>query len=110
VIRIGKSEKNPEFSICQKLTADSLIPKMAGPDSPLSKVTPLFIKNSDFGNRMTEFGVCSLIAENINDPSELIGCQRIGGLWRIYFKTDNSSLNDLKYNGRAIPIYKQNPF
>jgi hypothetical protein len=84
---------------------------MAGPDS-LSEVTPLFIKNSDLGNRMSEFGMCSLIAENIDDSGELIGCQRIGGLWRIYFKSDNTSLlsRELKFNDRVIPVYKQNPF
>ena len=80
-------------------------------DNPISEVTPLFIKNSDFDHSMTDFAVCTLIADYI-DPNELLGCQRIGGLWRIYFKTDNSALlmHDVMYNGKKIPIFKENPY
>lgn len=80
-------------------------------EDSISEVTPLFIKNSDFDERMTEFSVCTLIAKYI-DPNELLGCQRIGGLWRIYFKTNNADLLtcNVMHNGKQIPIYDQNPF
>jgi hypothetical protein len=77
----------------------------------ISEVTPLFIKNRDFPERMTEFAVCSLIAGHV-DPTDLLGCQRIGELWRIYFKTNNSALlsRELIFNEKTIPVYKHNPF
>ena len=78
----------------------------------LTDIEPIFIKDLDWKSRMTEYQVCMAVVSEI-DSIDLLGCQKISGLWRIYLKTEtakNKLISGLKYGGRDIPVYKQNPF
>lgn len=82
-------------------------------DPILNNTLPVFIKDTDWGKRMTEFNVCSIIAE-ATDPDHLFGCQRIRSLWRIYIKTKDAQTKlltePLVVEGRTIPVYRDNPY
>ena len=78
----------------------------------LKEAQPIFVKDADWPSRMTNFAVCMAVTNEI-DSGELIGAQKIGGLWRIYLKSENAHnklLSGFDYQGQKIPVYKQNPF
>ena len=78
----------------------------------LADIPPVFIKDQDLGQLMSEFKLCSTIAKVI-DPDSLIGCQKIGKLWRIYIGSTNARdallTHKLKVNNIIVPVYKDNP-
>lgn len=79
----------------------------------LASIPPVFIKDSDLPSRFREFSLCSLIASKIS-PDDLLGCQKIGDLWRIYITKDcakETLLNErITVENTVIPVYKLNPF
>ena len=78
----------------------------------LKETQPIFIKDADWPSHMTNFSVCMAVTNEI-DSNELIGAQKIGGLWRIYLKSETAHrklLLGFEYQGQHIPVYKQNPF
>jgi len=82
-------------------------------ESPLSGVPAVFIKADDLITQAKNITVCRAIAERIG-PDQLIGCQRIGKLWRIYTKTLISRIqlltNSVQIDGQTVSIYGENPF
>ena len=83
-------------------------------ESPLTGVAAVFLKNEDLiDQRCSEFKMCSLVANCIG-ADQLIGCQRIGKLWRIYPRSSESRLKlltqDLKVENQQVHVYGDNPF
>jgi ribA/ribD-fused uncharacterized protein len=77
----------------------------------LNDTQPIFIKDMDWPSPMTNFSVCMAVTNEI-DSSELIGAQKIGGLWRIYLKSETALkklLLGLDYQDHKIPVYRHNP-
>lgn len=79
----------------------------------LTKTTPVFIKDSDWGKRITDYEVCTTLCGSL-DSNDLLGSQKIGGLWRIYVKSADAQAKlltaHITYNSRTVPVYKENPF
>ena len=75
----------------------------------------VFFKTSDLANprAVSEFDVCHAAARIIG-RTNLIGCQRIGGLYRIYPKDNDSRAKilaeKLSLKGQTIHVYSDNPF
>ena len=58
------------------------------------------------------FKLCS--AANHITPGQILGSQQIRGLWKIYFKSENTIpkllQGDFLYDGRKIELFSQDPF
>lgn len=82
-------------------------------ESPLSGTPAVFMKTDDLVGQARDFTICKAIADKIG-AEQLIGCQRIGKLWRIYLKTQESRIklitNSVQISGQTVPIYAENPY
>ena len=80
-----------------------------------SFVPPVFFKGNDVLNylTLTEFEVYTCVKSVVGDEN-ILGCQRIGGLWRLYLKTIENRVkliaSKLNIRGQLIGIYDENPF
>lgn len=78
-------------------------------------VEPLFLKNADMPTANTaHIAIVRAISRSIS-PQSIDGVQRIGHLWRIYFKNKAARLQlmakkNILLSGKLIPLYEQNPF
>ena len=78
-------------------------------------VPAVFFKARDVNNPRTlsDFEVCQAVAASVGH-SHLLGCQRIGGLWRVYLKDKESRIKltatKMNLRGQLIHIYEDNPF
>jgi len=81
----------------------------------MESVAPVFVKDSDLHseNMVSEYELCSEVAKQIGSEN-LIGGQRIKGLWRIYIKTEVSRLKliteRLTFKNITVDVYSENPF
>lgn len=83
-------------------------------DSPLTRTPAVFLKTDDLINSQTkDYTICKSIAHIIG-AEQLIGCQRIGKLWRVYPKSIESRIklltNSIQLDGQTVPVYAENPF
>ena len=85
-------------------------------DTEVNKITPLYIKHSDIGDRddrISTFQFCKMFEGKI-DLKDIEGAQRIKGLWRIYMKNEEAKKKLFSENitvaGKKITIYDENPF
>ena len=82
---------------------------------PASFVPPVFFKANEVLNylTLTEYDVYTSVKTTVGDDN-VVGCQRIGGLWRIYLKTIEVRIkllaSRLNIRGQLIGIYDDNPF
>ena len=80
-----------------------------------SSVEPLFIKDIDMpSDDVSPYTVVRAITRVV-DPDVVDGVQRIGRLWRIYFKTlqgrsDLMIRKTVVIDRKTVPLYEQNPF
>ena len=80
-----------------------------------SSVEPLFIKDIDMpSDDISAYTVVRAITRVV-DPDVVDGVQRIGRLWRIYFKTlqgrsDLMIRKTVVIDRKTVPLYEQNPF
>ena len=78
-------------------------------------VEPLFLKDRDIASQdITPYNICKAL-ETIVRATSIDGVQKIGGIWRLYFKDKESRTNVLLKRtvtivGKNIAIYDQNPF
>lgn len=78
-------------------------------------VPPVFFKARDVVDfkTLTEYEVYARVKDIINTEN-VIGCQRIGGLWRIYVKSTECRIklltNKLTIRDQLINVYNENPF
>ena len=78
---------------------------------------PIFFRHRDavpdYTQKLTSEEVYLSIA-TIIDPNNIVGIQRIGGLWRIYLedRADRIILitHGLSLKGKSIPVHDKNPF
>ena len=80
-------------------------------------VTPLFMKHMDLGvSNTTQISGYALSKEieHVISRDEIDGIQRIGGLWRLYVKTEEAKIKllaeGLTYNDLSVPLSNENPF
>ena len=84
-------------------------------DIPLSGTPAVFVKTDDLINShaVKDYTICKAVAVTIGD-NQLIGCQRIGKVWRIYPKGIESRIklltNSIQVQGQQVPVYAENPF
>ncbi len=83
-------------------------------ESPLSGTPAVFIKTDDLINStVKDYTICKAVADTIG-ADHLIGCQRIGRVWRVYPKDTESRVklltNCIQLQGQQVPIYAENPF
>ena len=78
-------------------------------------VEPLFIKDKDISAKdISPYDICKAL-ETVIRGNAIDGAQKIGGVWRLYFKDRDSRTNvllkkSLVIVGKEIPLYDQNPF
>ena len=83
-------------------------------ENPLSGTPAVFVKAQDIINSYTvkDYTVCKAVAEKIGAPN-LVGCQRIGKIWRVYPKTTESRVklltNKIDIGGQLVHVYGENP-
>lgn len=80
----------------------------------MESIAPVFVKNNDLQSQnVSDFEMCTEVAKQVGG-SNLRGCQRIKGLWRIYLKSDDSRVRliteKLTLRNQAVPVYSDNPF
>ena len=81
----------------------------------LITVEPLFIKEVDMPSAdISPFNIVRAITRVIS-PQAVDGVQRIGRLWRLYFKSLTARLEMMSkktvlIQGKMVPLYEQNPF
>ena len=81
----------------------------------LSFVPPVFFKAQDVNDfrSLNEFEVYTCVKEAIGE-NNVTGCQRIGGLWRVYVKTTQCRIkliaNKLTIRNQLVGIFNDNPF
>ena len=75
----------------------------------------VFFKTKDLTNprAVTDFDVCKSVA-NVIGGENLVGCQRIGGLYRIYPKDNDNRAKllaeKISLKGQSVHVYSDNPF
>ena len=80
-------------------------------------VLPVFICERDIAlpekNYLTPFEMCNAIASCVTFE-RIEGCQKIGSLWRIYLKTEESRVKllteGISIGRQLVPIHGKNPF
>lgn len=78
-------------------------------------VPPVFVKSKDVPDYMTlhEYDVYSC-AKDVVGVQNVIGCQRIGGLWRIYVSSVEDRIKlitkRLTIRNQLVNVYSDNPF
>ena len=78
-------------------------------------VPPVFFKARDIIDfkTLTEYEVYSKVKDIVNTEN-VTGCQRIGGLWRVYVKSSECRIklltNKLTIRDQLINVYNENPF
>ena len=79
--------------------------------------SPLYIRNSDLrsnGERFTKLDLCEIF--DYHTPGYIVSVQPIGGIWKIWCKSDAAreyllkKVITIKYNNRKIELYDTNPF
>jgi len=82
-------------------------------ESPLCGTPAVFIKTDDLINTVKDYTICKAVADTIG-ADLLIGCQRIGRVWRVYPRNTESRIklltNCIQLDGQRIPVYSENPF
>ena len=79
----------------------------------MPNVPACFLRCRDVPNRISEFEVCNAMCAQVSHDS-VYGCQRIGGVWRLYLRTiearTNLINNQVELLGARVHVYNDNPF
>lgn len=80
-------------------------------------LAPVFMKHGDLGLSKTDqisgYSLCKEL-EKVIDRKDIDGIQRIGGLWRLYIKSEEAKIKLLgegfSFNGLTVQLSSENPF
>lgn len=79
----------------------------------VNSAPPVFIVHSDLPDGIDTVDICEA-AEKVTGFGSIVGCQRIGSVWRLYPLSKESRAKlvggQLCMGGRQIPMTSQNPF
>jgi hypothetical protein len=78
-----------------------------------STVNPAYVKVRDILTPLPEYDMCLAVATQVGH-NNLLGCQKIRGLWRLYLTDPEARVKliteQLTVNNQTIHVYSDNPF